>query len=92
MLPIRLRLKGQGLSALGHDEKNSQRAHLVRLVSIGVVTLLKKDHENFVLLAFSSDRGCLAPNVHSRRTKGSVRSCRNEMTLDIESVVGGCVS
>jgi hypothetical protein len=58
----------------------------------GVVTSLKEEHENFASRIFSNDRDCLAPHVHSRRAKGSVRPCRNEMTLDAESVVGGCVS
>ena len=58
----------------------------------GVVTSLKEEHENSAPRIFSNDRDCLAPHVHSRRAKGSVRSCRSEMTLDVESVVGGCVS
>ena len=58
----------------------------------GVVTSLKEEHENSASRIFSNDRDCLAPHVHSRRAKGSVRPCRNEMTLDVESVVGGCVS
>ena len=59
---------------------------------IGVVTSLKEEHENSASRMFSNDRDCLAPHVHSRRAKGSVRPCRSEMTLDVESVVGGCVS
>src|ERR1700704_3430421 len=55
----------------------------------GVVTLLKEEHENFASRIFSNDRDCFAPHVHSRRAKGSVRPCRNEMTLDVEIVVGG---
>ena len=58
----------------------------------GVVTSLKEEHENSASRIFSNDRDCLAPHVHSRRAKGSVRPCRNEMTLDVERVVGGCVS
>jgi hypothetical protein len=58
----------------------------------GVVTLLKEEHENSASRIFSNDRDCLVPHVHSRRTKGSVCLCRNEMALDVESVVGGCVS
>ena len=58
----------------------------------GVVTSLKEEHENSASRIFSNDRDCLAPHVHSRRAKGSVRPCRSEMTLDVESVVGGCVS
>ena len=58
----------------------------------GVVTSLKEEHENSASRMFSNDRDCLAPHVHSRRAKGSVRPCRSEMTLDVESVVGGCVS
>ena len=58
----------------------------------GVVTSLKVEHENSASRIFSNDRDCLAPHVHSRRAKGSVRPCRSEMTLDVESVVGGCVS
>jgi hypothetical protein len=58
----------------------------------GVVTSLKEEHENSASRIFSNDRDCLAPRVHSRRAKGSVRPCRSEMTLDVESVVGGCVS
>jgi hypothetical protein len=61
-------------------------------VVYGVVTLLKGEHENSAPRTFSSDRDCLAPHLHSRRAKGSVRPCRNEMTLDVESIVGGCVS
>src|SRR5450631_821954 len=57
----------------------------------GVVTLLKEEHENSAPRTFSSDRDCLPPHVHSRRAKGSVRPCRNEMTLDVESVVGCCM-
>ena len=60
--------------------------------SEGVVTSLKEEHENSASRIFSNDRDCLAPHVHSRRAKGSVRPCRSEMTLDVESVVGGCVS
>jgi hypothetical protein len=60
--------------------------------SEGVVTSLKEEHENSASRIFSNDRNCLAPHVHSRRAKGSVRPCRSEMTLDVESVVGGCVS
>ena len=52
----------------------------------GVVTSLKEEHENSASRIFSNDRDCLAPHVHSRRAKGSVRPCRSE------SVVGGCVS
>ena len=58
----------------------------------GVVTSLKEEHENSASRIFSNDSDCLAPHVHSRRAKGSVRPCRSEMTLDVESVVGGCVS
>ena len=58
----------------------------------GVVTLLKEEHENSASRIFSNDRDCLVTYVHSRRTKGSVCLCRNEMALDVESVVGGCVS
>ena len=58
----------------------------------GVVTLLKEEHENSASRIFSNDRDCLVPHVRSRRTKGSVCLCRNEMALDVESVVGGCVS
>ena len=58
----------------------------------GVVTSLKEEHENSASRIFSNDRDCLAPHVHSRRAKGSVRPCRNEMTLDVERVVGDCVS
>jgi transposase len=61
-------------------------------ISNGVVTSLKEEHENSASRIFSSDRDCLAPHVHSRRAKGSVRPCGSEMTLDVESVVGGCVS
>src|ERR1700730_5124004 len=58
----------------------------------GVVTSLKEEHENSASRIFSNDRDYLAPHVHSRRAKCSVRPCRNEMTLGVESVVGGCVS
>jgi hypothetical protein len=58
----------------------------------GVVTSLKEEHENSASRMFSNDRDCLAPHVHSQRAKGSVRPCRREMTLDVESVVGGCMS
>ena len=58
----------------------------------GVVTSLKEEHENSASRIFSNDRDCLAPHAHSRRAKGSVRPCRSEMTLDVESVVGGCMS
>jgi hypothetical protein len=61
-------------------------------VPSGVVTSLKEEHENSASRIFSNDRDCLAPHIHSRRAKGSVRPCRNEMTLDVERVVGGCVS
>ena len=61
-------------------------------LSSGVVTSLKEEHGNSASRIFSKDRDCLAPHVHSRRAKGSVRPCRSEMTLDVESVVGGCVS
>ena len=63
-----------------------------RIDTKGVVTSLKEEHENSASRIFSNDRDCLAPHVHSRRAKGSVRPCRSEMTLDVESVVGGCVS
>jgi hypothetical protein len=62
------------------------------IVTNGVVTSLKEEHENSASRIFLNDRDCLAPHVHSRRAKGSVRSCRSEMMLDVESVVGGCVS
>src|ERR1700688_4383218 len=71
------------------------RERLVRLAKkhgVGVVTSLKEEHENSASRIFSNDRDCLAPHVHRRRAKGSVRPCRSEMTLDVESVVGGCVS
>ena len=58
----------------------------------GVVTSLKEEHGNSASRIFSNDPDCLAPHVYSRRAKGSVRPCRSEMTLDVESVVGGCVS
>jgi hypothetical protein len=58
----------------------------------GIVTSLKEEHENSASRIFSNYRDCLAPHVHSRRAKGSVRPCRSKMTLDVESVVGGCVS
>jgi hypothetical protein len=48
---------------------------------------LKEEHENSASRIFSNDRDCFAPHVHSRRTKGSVRLCRSEMTLDVEGVV-----
>jgi hypothetical protein len=60
--------------------------------SFGVVTSLKEERENSASRIFLNDRHCLAPHVHRRRAKGSVRPCRSEMTLDVESVVGGCVS
>jgi hypothetical protein len=41
---------------------------------LGVVTLLKEEHENSAPRTFSSNRNCLAPHVHSRRAKGSVRA------------------
>ena len=56
------------------------------MIHVGVVTSLKEEHENSAS-RFSNDRDCLAPHVHSRRAKGSVRPCRSEMTLDVESVV-----
>ena len=58
----------------------------------GVVTSLKEEHENSASRIFSNDRDCLAPHAHSQRAKGSVRPCRSEMTLDVESVKGGCMS
>ena len=58
----------------------------------GVVTSLKEEHDNSASLIFSNDRNCLAPHVHSQLAKGSVCPCRNEMTLDVECIVGGCVS
>ena len=70
------------------DKATINRANGLR----GVVTSLKEEHENSASRIFSNDRDCLAPHVHSRRAKGSVRPCRSEMTLDVESVVGGCVS
>src|SRR3977135_2543839 len=57
----------------------------------GVVTSLKEEHENSASRIFSNDPDCLAPHVHSPRAKGSVCPCRDEMTLDVESVVGGGV-
>ena len=58
----------------------------------GVVTSLKEKHENSASRMFSNYRDYLAPHVHSRRAKGLVGPCRSEMTLNVESVVGGCVS
>ena len=68
------------------------RGALYLILQNGVVTSLKLGHENSASRIFSNDRDCLVPHVHSRRTKGSVCLCRNEMALDVESVVGGCVS
>jgi hypothetical protein len=48
----------------------------------GVVTSLKVEHENSASRIFSNDRDCLAPHVHSRRAKGSVRPCKSEITLE----------
>src|ERR1700730_13220403 len=33
----------------------------------------------------------VAPRLHRRGPEGSVRFCRGEMALDVESVVSGCV-
>ena len=77
------RTKGTEAKALPYAEAISWRLD-------GVVTSLKEEHENSASQIFSNDRDCLAPHVHSRRAKGSVRPCRSEMTLDVESVVGGC--
>jgi hypothetical protein len=73
-------------------DRNAFAAHVQAMRRIGVVTSLKEEHENSASRIFSNDRDCLAPHAHSRRAKGSVRPCRSEMTLDVESVVGGCMS
>src|SRR5262249_21916763 len=59
----------------------------------GFVTLMteehnetKEDYSNSASRFISSDGNCLAPDLHRRRPKGSVRLCRIEMTLDIEIV------
>ena len=57
----------------------------------GVVTLLIEEHENSAPRTFSSDRDCLAPHVHSRRAKGSVRSCCGEMASTRTIQVGTTV-
>jgi hypothetical protein len=31
------------------------------------------------------------PHLHGRCPEGSMRSCRGEMALDVEDVIGGCV-
>jgi proteasome lid subunit RPN8/RPN11 len=74
------------------DASTRPAAFTSMMTEEGVVTLLKEEHENSASRIFSNDRDCLVPYVHSRRTKGSVCLCRNEMALDVESVVGGCVS
>src|ERR1700732_863526 len=53
----------------------------------GVVTSLKEERENSASRIFSNDRDCLAPHVHSRRAKGSVRPCRSEMMRILGSIV-----
>jgi hypothetical protein len=58
----------------------------------GAVTLSKEEREKPPYRNLSSDRDCRAPHIHRRRAKGSVRPCRKEMTLDVKSVVGRCVS
>jgi len=42
---------------------------------LGIVTLLKEEHENSTPRTFSSDSNCLAPHIHRRRPKDSMRSC-----------------
>jgi hypothetical protein len=58
----------------------------------GIVTLLKEERENSMPRSLSSDGNCLAPHIHRRRPKDSMRSCRNQMALDVEDVVCGGVS
>ena len=38
---------------------------------------------------FSGDGGGSAPRVHRRSPKGPVRSCRGEMTLNVEGILNG---
>ena len=85
-------LRGRADGGQGFNRHPPDRGLDARVAASGVVTSLKEEHENSASRIFSNDRDCLAPHVHSRRAKGSVRPCRSEMTLDVESVVGGCVS
>jgi hypothetical protein len=55
--------------------------------------LVRKVAENRrkVAVSYAKERAAMkiyAPHVHSRRAKGSVRPCRNEMTLDVEDTMG----
>ena len=87
-LPSRVRLHQKG------NRRGDERVSPLIALSCDckIVTSLKEEHESSASRIFSNDPDCLAPHVHSRRAKGSVRPCRSEMTLDVESVVGGCVS
>src|ERR1700720_2924683 len=91
--PRRLDNRGPGTDRRRSFRRSDPcRRFRMLIVGYGVVTSLKEEHENSASRIFSNDRDCLAPHVHSRRAKGSVRPCRSEMTLDVESVVGGCMS
>src|ERR1700730_5908241 len=90
--PLRSNWAKMSLKRHRHSRRHSLATAFASCLAEGVLTSLKEEHENSASRIFSNDRDCLAPHVHSRRAKGSVRPCRSEMTLDVESVVGGCVS
>ena len=62
-----------------------------RIDHAGTVTLPDRARNKSAGMLGSSRSDDVAPRLHRRRPKGSVRFCGGEMALDVESVVSGCV-
>jgi hypothetical protein len=77
-VPIDGNVGGKG--AIKHREFAMAAAEMsakefIAFLAAGVVTLLKEERENCTLRRLSSDGNCLAPHIHRRRPKGSMRPC-----------------
>jgi hypothetical protein len=57
----------------------------------GTVTLPNRARNKSAGMLGSRRGDDVAPRLHRRGPEGSVRFCRGEMALDVESVVSGCV-
>jgi uncharacterized protein YbjT (DUF2867 family) len=58
---------------------------------LGTVTLPNRARNKSARMLGSSRSDDVAPRLHRRGPKGSVRSCRGEMTLDVEGVLDCCM-
>ena len=61
------------------------------MAAAGTVTLPNRARNKSAGMLGSRRSDDVAPRLHRRGPEGSVRFCRGEMALDVESVVSGCV-